>query len=116
MLPRFLLSALLGAAAVAAQAEQLDPAYVAYAEIPGPMRPFYLLIALEDCPAKGAPAGWQRGAYLYEYGEEPACWKVDGEQVRFCPQGQYETIFRENRSSTTVDSCHVWPKDEFYER
>lgn len=116
MASKFLLSTVLCAAAVAVQAEQLDPAYVAYAEVPGPMHSFYLLIAMEDCPSKNAPDGWQRGAYLYTYGEEPACWKLDGEQVRFCPQGQYETVYRESSGATTVDSCHLWSKDNFYER
>lgn len=120
MLPRFLLTAVLCAAAMVVQAEQLDPAYVAYAEVPGPTRSspsFYLLVAEENCPAKGAPPGWQRGAYLYTHGEEPACWKLDGEKVKFCPQGQYETTYRETSyGSTTVDPCHVWPKDKFYER
>lgn len=120
MLTRICTSLLLCIAAVVVQAKQLDPAYVAYAEVPGPTRTapsFFLLVTMEACPARDAPAGWKRGAYQFKYGEEPACWVVTGDKVKFCPQGQYDTISRQTSyGSTTVDPCDLWPKDDFYQR
>lgn len=120
MSPQLALGTMLLAATMAVKANAIDPRFVAYAEVPGPMRgapSFYLLIAMEACPAKDAPSGWQRGAYLYSHGEEPACWLLDGEVVTFCPQGQYETAYRQTSyGTTTVEPCHEWSKDDFYER
>lgn len=88
--------------------------YFAYAEVPGPVRQapsFYLLLSKDVCPSKKAPAGWSRGTYRYRYGDEPACWTLDGEQVKICPAGQYETTVK----GTTVNPCHAWPVRNFME-
>lgn len=117
-----ILSFLVGASTMMAQADQVidvDPAYVAYAEVPGPMRgapSFDVLLTFEACPEKDAPSGWQRAGYMYSHGEEPACWLLEDQRVKVCPTGQYETAYKQTSyGSTTVSPCHLLPKDSFYE-
>ncbi|HBO5024296.1 hypothetical protein ACEOIC_20120 [Pseudomonas aeruginosa] len=116
-----MLLALVATAAATAQAGQaieVEPAYVAYAEVPGPVRnapSFDVLISMESCPAKGSPSGWKRAAYMYSHGEEAACWILTGTKVKVCPQGQYETGFQQTSyGATTVIPCHQVSKNDFY--
>lgn len=93
--------------------------YDGYALVPGPSRAspsYYLLLSQEQCPAKSAPKGWKKGAYLYKTELEPACWTVATSDVKMCPRGQYETVFKQtDYGSTTTIPCHLWPLENFYE-
>lgn len=105
--------------AAPAIAQEIPPGYDGYSRVPGPARgvPSYLLLLSQDkCPTKGAPAGWKKGAYLYRTGLENACWTMSGSDVKMCPRGQYETVFKQTDYGTTTSiPCHVWPLDNFYE-
>lgn len=104
--------------AYAEQVINVDPAYVAYAEVPGPTRAapsFDVLLTLQTCPAKDAPPGWQRAGYMYSHGEEPACWLLTEQKIKVCPAGQYETAYTQTSyGSTTVSPCHLLPENSFY--
>jgi hypothetical protein len=110
----------LGVAGAAGAQPRFPAGYDGYAEMRGPaagMPSFHLLLSRAKCPTPGAPAGWKKGAYLYRQGgPEAACWTTQGQDVRLCPRGQYETEFKDSGyGSTTVSPCHVWPLDRFYE-
>lgn len=118
--PRF--AVFVGAAtflsAAVAQVE-IPNGYDGYARVPGPTRAapsYYLLLSQDKCPTKGTPAKWKKGAYLYRSGVEGACWTMSGSNVKMCPRGQYDTVFKQtDYGTTTTIPCHIWPLDNFYE-
>jgi len=119
LLPGLLLSLALPSIGLGEEVIEVDPAYVAYADVPGPTRNapgFNVLISYETCSAKGAPAGWRRAAYWYSHGEEPACWLRTSSKITVCPYGQYETTYKNTTyGTTTIIPCHEVAENNFYE-